>query len=175
MLCELTFRFNYSLKSALTAIAFLSLALVIVHDRVVEPRPLYLHVYGTMVDASHDPDRPLSSPVSYDDRPWTRIATVTVFPGRSFGVQTPNDRRPAIAISGKLRQTWSGRYAGRLSWRLDDSNLTYDFDEPVDLDANTIVYIDQYYDAYLLSHTDDPYLALERAIQTDDPWTRKTR
>jgi hypothetical protein len=58
---------------------------------------------------------------------------------------------------------------------LDDSNLTYDFDEPVDLDANIIVYIDQYYDAYLLSHTDDPYLALERAVQADDPWTRKTR
>jgi hypothetical protein len=146
-----------------------SMSLVIVHDRMVEYSPLYLHVYGTMVDSSHDPARPNSAPVSWDGIPWTRTASVSVYSGRSFGFHTPNDRRPLIAIQGNLRCTFTGRYQGRISWSLDDSNLTYSFEEQVDLELNRIVYINDYYNAYLLSASEDPYFALEQAIQPDDP------
>jgi hypothetical protein len=81
---------------------------------------------------------------------------------------TPNDRRPAIAIHGRLTQTLRGTYRGTIHFSLDDNNLTYDVTEKVDLACGKIIYIDDYYDCYLLSQSDDPYAALAAAIDPDD-------
>ena len=126
--------------------------------------PIYLHVFGTMVRPRHDIERPDDSPTNLDDRPWVRTATVRVFDGQSFGMFTPNDRQPSIAIDGNLQRTRLGTYKGTIHFLLDDSNLTYDQVETIDLPLEQVVYLDPYYNCYVLSADDDPYEALTSAL-----------
>ena len=160
---------KFSIRAVLVVICIIAFTVALLRERYSESTPVYLHVYGTMVDPEHDDycvDHPV---VSADDRPWIRIATVAVYDRRPFGFHTPNQRRPAIGISGKLSSTLGGRYVGKISWLLDDANLTFDYTESVDLSLNTIVYIDESYDMYLLSRDEDPYEALLQSIREDDP------
>ena len=131
----------------------------------LEKNPIYLHVYGTMVSADHDDQRPDNSPLGPDDRPWTRIAAVHVYPGRPFGFKTPNERRPSIAIDGLLTAEADGKYRGRIHFRLDDSNLTYDISEEFVLRVDTVEFFDQFYDCFQISRSEDPYSTLKEALQ----------
>jgi hypothetical protein len=146
----------------LTAVASLTLATL--RLTLIEPEPVYLHVFGTMVDQGHDRDQPSESPTNLSRDRWTRIATVEVFSRRRFGFYTPNNRSPAVAIDGKLNATWDGTYKGRLQFFLDDNNLTFDFAEDFDLVLEEVNYIDPEYNCFVLSRCDDPYVALTLAM-----------
>lgn len=146
-----------------SVIAALSIALFIASS--TESAPMYLHVFGSMVDSTHDDLRPSDAPKSPDGLPWTRIATVEIYDGRPFGFFTPNDRSPSIGIDGRLDRGLDNKYHGAIHFRLDDNNLTYDLTETVALTPDTVVTIDPNYDVYVLSSEEDPYAALSDAIQ----------
>jgi hypothetical protein len=160
-------RLRLSIRELLLLTTIVSLVLALLRLTLVDAQPVYLHVFGTLVAPTHDQERPPGSPTNRSGEPWTRIATVQVFSRRPFGFNTPNDRSPAIAIDGKLNSTWDGTYQGRLHFFLDDTNLTYDVADDFDLESDEVNYIDPYYDCFILSRCDDPYVALARAMKRD--------
>lgn len=167
-------RLRVSLRELMLLTVIASLVAAMVRMTLVEAKPVYLHVFGTRVDQAHDGDRPNESPTNLEGLPWTRIATVHVFPGRPFGFFTPNDRSPAIAIDGKLTSTWEGTYRGRLHFLLDDNNLTFDFTEDFNLAPDEINYIDEHYDCFVLSRWNDPYKALDQAKKAETSRTQRS-
>jgi hypothetical protein len=158
-------RFSVRDLALLTVIAGLAAALY--RTTTVESDPVYLHVYGSMVDSTHDDERPADSPLSPDGPAWTRIATVRIYDGRPFGFFTPNNREPSIGGDGKLRRGFDGKYRGSVHFWLDDSNLTYDFTQTVQLTLENVETIDAHYDCYLLSAEKNPYWALSAAIEPE--------
>lgn len=125
---------------------------------------IYLHVYGTAVEKRHDPQGSDPNLKSIGRDTWVRIASVDVYTNRPFGFVTPNNRWPYIDIRGIVRQNWDRKYSLQVDFNLDDHNLTYFWDEKRMLRLDEIVYIDQYYDCYLLSINPDPYAALKSAL-----------
>ena len=140
----------------------MGLALTIALERIRTDK-LYLHVYGTAVENDHDPHGADPSLTNGLDT-WVRIASVDVFTSQPFGLITPNNRWPYIDIRGFVRRNWSGKYNLQVDFNLDDHNLTYFCEEKRVLDLDEIVYIDRYYDCYLLSKDSDPYAALKAAL-----------
>lgn len=155
---------RYSLRELLLLVVVVALAAALIHHYWAEEQPVYLHVFGTNVDKYHDLARPKDAPLSSDDRPWMRVATLTVYSGQSFGVFMPNDRSPAIGLQGKLQRMKAGQYRGQVIFWLDDNNLTYDH-EIQNAQLEQLVYIDQYSYCYLLSKSKEPYAVLTKAMQ----------
>lgn len=158
-----------SLRELFLATPIVALSIALYVATVTDSEPMFLHVYGSMVDSTHDDIRPDDAPISpHGGLPWTRIATVEVYDGRPFGFFTPNNRMPSIGVDGELNRGLDEKYRGTLHFSLDDSNLTYDFTESVVLNLGEVVEIDPYYDIYLLTPEEDPYWALSAAMKGDD-------
>lgn len=155
---------RFSLRELLLLVVIVALAAALIHHYWADERPVYLHVFGSNVNQSHDLARPKDAPLSSDGRPWTRVATLSVYDGQPFAVFMPNDRSPAIGLQGKLRRVKAGKYQGQVMFWLDDNNLTYDH-EIKDAQLEQLVYIDQYYYCYLLSKSKEPYEVLRKAIE----------
>ena len=161
----MTANLRFSLRELLMLVVIACFAAATLQSLWAEDKPVYLHVFGTHVSQTHDSERPKSAPPSSQCPPWTRVATISVYDRQAFGVFTPNDRSPEIGIDGRLQRTTSGNYQGTVHFRLDDSNLTYDFREKVDLPLEKLAYIDDYYYCYLISASKDPYTTLKKAMQ----------
>lgn len=161
----------FSIRETALAIltVVLAVALFVAHNRQAPaaPKPIYLHVYGTMISPTHDDALPDESPPGPDGRPWTRIATVHIYPGQHFGFETPNDRRPAIAIDGLLHAGEHSTYSGHIHFWLDDSNLTFDVSEDFTLELEKVEIIDYYYDCFMLSRSKDPYETLIPGLERE--------
>ena len=154
-----------SLREFFFLLTIVALVLVIALDRFRADN-IFLHVYGTAVEKGHDPNGTDPTLTNGLDA-WVRIATADVYTNQPFGFVTPNNRWPYIDIRGIVRRKWTGGYALDVQFTLDDHNLTYICDEKHALNLDEIVYIDQYYDCYLLSRNPDPYAALKSALKSD--------
>ena len=160
---------RFRIADALWGTLTIALCLALWRFVVVDDVPIYLHLYGSFAADSHDLDRPADGPKSVGyDRPWTRVATLDVYSGRPFGFYTPNNRDPAIELSGELTQGFDSIYRGELTLLHDDVNLTFDSTEVVALRPGQIVEVDPVYVIYLLSNDGDPYTALESALRKND-------
>jgi hypothetical protein len=163
--------FRLSMRELLLLIVVAALTLAFSRNEYLDAAPVYQHLFHTHVDSTHDEHRPEDSPISLDGLPWTRVASVRVYDRRPFGLFTPNDRRPAVAIDGKLIQTWKGEFRGQLHIWIDDNNVTFDVSdvaENLHLRLDDIYYIDPHCDCLVLSRSDDPYEALSRSIKPGD-------
>jgi hypothetical protein len=164
-------RFQLSLRELCFVTTIVALAIALYIATSTESAPMYLHVFGSMVDSTHDNERPPDTPMSPHGVPWTRIATVEIYDNRPFGFFTPNNRLPSIAIDGRLNRGIDDKYRGSIHFWLDDNNMTYDFTESVSLTPDEVVTIDSHFDIYLLSPEEDPYWALSNALQGDSDFS----
>lgn len=158
---------RFSIREILLTITCGALGMTIIIDRYRTDR-LYLHVHGTAVEKDHDPFGHDPQLTNGQDA-WVRIASADVYTNQPFGFVTPNNRWPFIDIRGIVRRKWTGEYDLQVDFNLDDHNLTYLRNEKRTLALDEIVYIDQYYDCYLLSENADPYVALKTAFEKSQP------
>lgn len=166
---------RFSIREAAMVLVIVGLIVAVCRDWLVQQQPVYLHLFGTNVSMSHDPDRPPSAPDSAGGNPWTRVATVQVYDREPFGMQTPNDRNPAIRIEGRLSRALNGNYRGEVKFWLDDNNLTFMLEPKIDLPLKEVAFIDNDYYCYVLSRSADPYPALEQAVLEHERWFRKPK
>jgi hypothetical protein len=169
------FHLRFSIRELVLIVAIVGLTAALLRHSFVEQQPVYLHVFGTNVSKTHDPDRPSSAPDSTEGRPWTRIATIHVYDREPFGMQAPNDRNPAMSIEGRVSRTLNGNFQGQVKFWLDDNNLTYLLEPKLDLSLEEVAFIDNYYYCYVLSRSPDPYPVLDEAVLDQERWFQKPK